>query len=142
MTKVENEEQLESLLSTPNAADIEAISRLSGSIIILGAGGKMGPSLARRIKRASQAAGAERRVIAVSRFSSPQSRNELENNGVETIACDLFNRDEVDSLPACENALYLAGRKFGSTDRGDLTWAGNTIIPAYIAHRYRDSRIV
>jgi nucleoside-diphosphate-sugar epimerase len=139
---IENEEQLENLLSTPNAADIGAMSRLSGSIIILGAGGKMGPSLARRIKRASQAAGGERCVIAVSRFSSPQSRHELENNGVETIACDLFKRDEVDSLPACENVLYLAGRKFGSTDRGDLTWAGNTVIPAYIAHRYRDSRIV
>jgi nucleoside-diphosphate-sugar epimerase len=139
---VENEEQLESLLSTPNAADIDMMRRLSGDLIILGAGGKMGPSLARRIKRASQAAGIERRVIAISRFSSPQARQELAENGVETIACDLFNRDEVDSLPACENVLYLAGRKFGSMDRNDLTWASNTMIPAYAAHRYRDSRIV
>jgi dTDP-4-dehydrorhamnose reductase len=139
---IKSEEQLESLLSAPNAADIDAMSRLSGSIIILGAGGKMGPSLARRIKRASETAGAAKRVIAVSRFTSLQAREELEANGVETISCDLFNRAEVDSLPACENVLYLAGRKFGSTDRGDLTWAGNTIIPAYIAHRYRDSRIV
>jgi nucleoside-diphosphate-sugar epimerase len=139
---VENEEQLESLLSTPNAADIDMMRQLSGDLIILGAGGKMGPSLARRIKRASQTAGIERRVIAVSRFSSPQARQELAENGVETIACDLFNRDEVDSLPACENVLYLAGRKFGSMDRNDLTWASNTMIPAYAAHRYRDSRIV
>jgi nucleoside-diphosphate-sugar epimerase len=138
----ENEEQLESLLSAPNAADIDVMRRLPGDLLLLGAGGKMGPSLARRIKRASQAAGIERRVIAVSRFSSPQARPELEENGVETIACDLFNRDEVDSLPKCENVLYLAGRKFGSMDRSDLTWAGNTIIPAYVAHRYRDSRIV
>jgi nucleoside-diphosphate-sugar epimerase len=139
---VETEEQLENFLSTPNAADIDAIRRLSGDILLLGAGGKMGPSLARRIKRASQAAGIERRVIAVSRYSSPQARQELAENGVETIACDLFNRDEVDSLPACENLLYLAGRKFGSMDRNDLTWASNTIIPAYVAHRYRDARIV
>ncbi len=142
MSVVETEEQLENLLSAPNAADIVVMRRLPGNIIILGAGGKMGPSLARRIKFASQAAGIERRVIAVSRFSSAQTRDKLEKNGVETIACDLFNRDAVDSLPACENALHLAGRKFGSTDRSDLTWASNTMIPAYVAHRYRDSRIV
>jgi nucleoside-diphosphate-sugar epimerase len=139
---VESEEQLENLLSTPNAADIDLMSRLPGDLLLPGAGGKMGPSLARRIKRASQVAGIERRVIAISRFSSSQARHELEENGVETIACDLFNRDEVESLPMCENVLYLAGRKFGSTDRSDLTWASNTIIPAYVAHRYRDSRIV
>jgi nucleoside-diphosphate-sugar epimerase len=142
MLVIETEEQLENLLSSPNAADIEAMRRLPGNIIILGAGGKMGPSLARRIKFASHRAGVERRVIAVSRFSSARTRDELEKDGVETIACDLFNRDEVDSLPECENALYLAGRKFGSTDRSDLTWASNTMIPAYVAHRYRDSRIV
>jgi nucleoside-diphosphate-sugar epimerase len=139
---IENEKQLESLLSAPNVADINVMHQLPGDLLLLGAGGKMGPSLARRIKRASQATGIERRVIAVSRFSSPQARHELEKNGVETIACDLFNRDEIDSLPRCENVLYLAGRKFGSIDRNDLTWASNTIIPAYVAHRYRDSRIV
>ncbi|MBO0720144.1 MAG: NAD-dependent epimerase/dehydratase family protein [Blastocatellia bacterium] len=139
---MDNEEQLESLLSAPNPADIEAMRGISGDLIILGAGGKMGPSLARRGKRASQAAGVERRVIAVSRFSSPQARGDLEKYGIETIACDLYNRDEVDSLPACENVLYLAGRKFGSTDRSDLTWAGNAIIPSYVAHRYHASRIV
>ncbi len=139
---VENEEQLESLLSTPNAADIEAMRRLPGDLVVLGAGGKMGPSLARRIKRASQAAGIERRVIAISRFSSMQARQELEKNDVETVACDLFDQAEVDTLPACENVLYLAGRKFGSLDRNDLTWVSNTIIPAYVAHHYRDARIV
>lgn len=139
---VENEEQLEGLLSSPNAADIDAMRRLPGDLVVLGAGGKMGPSLARRIKRASQAAGIERRVIAISRFSSTQARQELEKNGVETVACDLFNNDEVDALPACENVLYLAGRKFGSMDRNDLTWVSNTIIPAYVARRYRDARIV
>jgi nucleoside-diphosphate-sugar epimerase len=139
---VENEEQLESLLSSPNAADIDAMRRLPGDLVVLGAGGKMGPSLARRIKRASQAAGIERRVIAISRFSSAQARQELEKNGVETVVCDLFNNDEVDALPACENVLYLAGRKFGSMDRNDLTWVSNTIVPAYVARRYRDARIV
>jgi nucleoside-diphosphate-sugar epimerase len=139
---LETEEQLEDLLSAPNAADIATMGRLPGDIIILGAGGKMGPSLARRISRASEASGARRRVIAVSRFSSVHAREELERAGVETRPCNLLDRVEVDQLPDCENVLHLAGRKFGSTDRTDLTWASNTIVPAYIAHRYRGSRIV
>ncbi len=139
---IETEEQLEDRLSEPNASDIAMMNRLSGDVIVLGAGGKMGPSLARRCKRAADKAGAKKRVIAVSRFSSVESRTELESAGVETIACDLLNRDEVDRLPNCENVLYLAGRKFGSTDRTDLTWANNAIVPAYAAHRYRASRVV
>lgn len=139
---IETELQLEELLATPNANDIEAMRRLSGDIMILGAGGKMGPSLARRCKRAADLAGVQRRVLAVSRFSSTQARLELENSGIATIACDLLNRDDVDRLPDCANVLYLAGRKFGSTDRVDLTWASNAIVPAYVAQRYRTSRIV
>ena len=142
MPIIETEEQLENLLSAPNAADIEMMRRLPGDLVIIGAGGKMGPSLACRIKNASESAGIARRVIAVSRFASAQTREELEKSRVETIACNLLNRDDVDSLPVCENVLYLAGRKFGSVDRGDLTWASNTIIPAYIAQHYRNSRIV
>jgi len=102
----------------------------------------MGASLARRCKRAAESAGVAKRVITVSRFSSPETRQELEALGVETIACDLLDRDAVDRLPECENVLYLAGRKFGSADRTDLTWASNTLIPAYVVHRYRTSRIV
>src|SRR5262245_58697345 len=139
---INTEEQLEDLLATPNQQDLEMMRRLSGDVIVLGAGGKMGPSLARRIKRAADAAGVQRRVIAVSRFSSAQARAELEQAGIETIACDLLNRAEVDALPACENVLYLAGRKFGSTERSDLTWASNTIAPAYVAQRYDQARLV
>jgi nucleoside-diphosphate-sugar epimerase len=139
---IDTEAQLEDLLATPNQQDIEMMRHLSGDVIVLGAGGKMGPSLARRVKRATDAAGVQRRVIAVSRFSSAQARAELEQAGTETVACDLLNRDEVDALPACENVLYLAGRKFGSTERGDLTWASNTVAPAYVAHRYQQARIV
>ena len=139
---INTEAQLEDLLATPNQPDVESLRRLSGDVIVLGAGGKMGPSLAWRVKRAADVAGVSRRVIAVSRFSSAQARAELEQAGIETIACDLLNRAEVDALPACENVLYLAGRKFGSTERGDLTWASNTIAPAYVAQRYAQARIV
>ena len=139
---IESEKQLEEKLSAPGQRDIEFMRRLVGDVMVLGAGGKMGPSLARRCKHAIEAAGVQKRVIAVSRFSSAEARQELEASGVETVSCDLLNRDEVDRLPDCQNVLYLAGRKFGSTDRTDLTWASNAIVPAYVAHRYRASRIV
>ena len=139
---IETEQQLEELLSKPNERDIAYVRRLNGDLMVLGAGGKMGPSLARRCERAIKAAGVQKRVIAVSRFSSPEARSELEAFGVETISCDLLNRDDVDRLPDCENVLFLAGRKFGSADRSDLTWASNTVVPAYVAHRYQASRVV
>lgn len=142
MSLIETEAQLEDLLSTPNARDVEMLRRLSGDVMVLGAGGKMGPSLARRVKRAAEMAGVATRVIAVSRFSSPSARAELEKSGVATVACDLLNREEVDGLSDCQNVLYLAGRKFGSSDRSDLTWAGNIVTPAYVAHRFRHARIV
>jgi nucleoside-diphosphate-sugar epimerase len=139
---IEIEQQLEEKLAEPNDRDIALMRRLTGDLIVLGAGGKMGPSLAKLAKRASAAAGGRHRVIAVSRFSSPQSRDGLENAGVETISCDLLDRDEVAKLPDCENVLFLAGRKFGSSGRSDLTWAMNTVVPANVAYRYHDSRIV
>ncbi len=134
--------QLEELLATPSAADVDCLRRLSGAVLILGAGGKMGPSLARRIKQATDAANVKRRVIAVSRFSAPQARAELESAGVETIPCDLLDRAQINQLPACENVYFLAGRKFGSTERSDLTWASNTYVPALVAERFHAARIV
>ncbi len=142
MALIENEQQLEDKLSAPNDEDIAFMRRLTGDVIVLGAGGKMGPSLARLARRATDAAGVRRRVIAVSRFSDRGSREELEDAGVETISCDLIDCNEVAKLPDCENVLFLAGRKFGSSGRSDLTWAMNTIAPANAAYHYCDSRIV
>ena len=141
MTLIESEAQLEELLASPATSDIELMRRLSGDVILLGAGGKMGPSLARRVRSATDGASVSRRVIAVSRFSSPRARDELESAGVETISCDLIDRDQIAKLPECENVLFLAGRKFGSTERTDLTWAINTFVPGIVAERYRASRI-
>ena len=139
---VSNEIQLEELLAAPSAADVDCMRRMTGDVMILGASGKMGPSLARRIKQATVAANVKRRVIAVSRFSSTASRNELNNSGIETIACDLLDRTQINQLPDCENIYFLAGRKFGSTERTDLTWASNTYAPALVAERFHTSRIV
>src|SRR5438034_2555137 len=142
MNFIESVESLEEQMATPSALDRESVRRLKGDFIVLGAGGKMGPSLARRIRRAANAEGVRRKVIAVSRFSSLALVNELNRDGIETITCDLLNRDEVAKLPACANVLFLSGRKFGSTDRPDLTWATNTVVPAHVACHFRTSRIV
>ena len=113
MKFIESEVELEDYLSAPNTLDVECMRQLSGDIILLGAAGKMGPSLARRVKRASEIVGVQRRVIAVSRFSSPPARGILERHQVETISCDLLDQRKVAELPACPNVLFLAGRKFG-----------------------------
>jgi len=126
---------LEEELSRPSEADTALLRRLDGDILILGASGKMGPSLARLCRRAADAAGAPRRVIAVARRPAAQP-------GTEGIECDLLDRDQVARLPECPNVLYLAGRKFGSTGSPELTWAMNTLVPAIVAERFRNSRMV
>jgi nucleoside-diphosphate-sugar epimerase len=110
-------------------------------VALLGAGGKMGPSLARRLRRAADRSGIRRRVIAVSRFSRPELPRVLEAEGIECVACDLLDPQQVAALPRCPNVLYLAGMKFGSTDRPDLTWAHNTVAPAYVARHFAASRL-
>jgi nucleoside-diphosphate-sugar epimerase len=115
---------------------------LSADVLILGAGGKMGPSLARRVRRACDAAGVRRRVVAVSRFSEPGTAAALEKDGVEAVACDLLDPGQVAALPRLGNVLFLAGRKFGSSDRPDLTWAHNVMVPMHVGRHLSGSRIV
>src|SRR5581483_1635294 len=129
-------------LSKPSEADIALMKSLEGDILILGAGGKIGPSLAKLASRAADAAGRSRRIIAVSRFGSDTTRRDLESAGIAAIPCDLLNPVEIASLPRCENVLYLAGRKFGSSGRPDLTWAMNAIAPALAARHFSNSRMV
>lgn len=140
--KIDLLENLELRLSEPSEADCAFMRGLHGDIVILGAGGKMGPSLARLAKRAAIEAGVSTRVTAVSRFASETARRDLEAAGVTVVSCDLLDPAQVERLPDCENVLYLAGRKFGSTGRPDLTWAMNAIAPALAAYRYRHSRTV
>lgn len=142
MRYIESEEQLEDVLSAPGPADVEFMHRLTGDIIILGAGGKMGPSLVRLAKRATEAAGIGRRIVAASRFSSGTARDEVESSGAEAIVCDLTDPCQVASLPRCENVIYMAGRKFGSSDRPDLTWIMNVLVPAAVLRHFASSRIV
>jgi len=138
---IDSEKELEELLSRPDAGVIETLSRLDGDMILLGVGGKMGPTLARMAKRAFAAAGVPKRVIGVSRFSEPGVRERLENYGVETIAGDLLDRDFLGQLPEAKNVIFMAGRKFGSTGQEWLTWAMNVYLPGLAGQRFRHSRI-
>src|SRR6185369_9675616 len=108
---IQDEAHLEDLLSRPSPADVDFARTLSGDVLVLGAGGKMGPSLARRVRRASKAAGVQNRVLAASRFSDPAVPAALAQDGIEPLACDLLDPDQVARLPHVANVLYLAGRK-------------------------------
>jgi len=135
-------EELEEQLSRPTTADVAAVSELPGDILILGAAGKMGPSLAKLARRAILEARVTKRVIAVARFSDPQIRSDLEKAGIETITCDLLKPGAMASLPNVENVIFMAARKFGTSGSEHLTWAMNTFLPGLVAERYRESRIV
>jgi nucleoside-diphosphate-sugar epimerase len=135
-------QELEDNLSEPTPAVVETMRRLEGDILVLGVGGKMGPTLARMAKRASDAAGVKRRVIGVSRFSSSAMPDTLRSFGVEPVAADLLNRDALASLPEAPNVVFMAGMKFGSTGQEALTWAMNCYLPGMVCERFRRSRIV
>lgn len=133
---------LEERLSRPTPAVIDLMRQVPGDFIVLGAAGKMGPSLARMIKRASEEAGTPRRVIAVSRFSTPGSMEAFTEHGIEVVARDLLDANAVAYLPGAANVIYMAGMKFGATGNESLTWAMNAWLPGIVCERYSRSRIV
>jgi nucleoside-diphosphate-sugar epimerase len=135
-------EELEERLSEPSSALIAALRGSEGDLLILGAGGKVGPGLARMAMRAAEAAGARRRIIAVSRFSNVSARDLLEASGVETLAMDLEEEGAFDRLPDAPEVLYLLGRKFGSTGAEWRTWHTNVYLAGEAARRFKASRIV
>ena len=133
---------LDNMLSEPPAMLVEMMRRLDGNLLILGAGGKMGPTLCEMAVRAVNASGKPRCVTAVSTFSTPGLRERLETAGVRTLPCNLLDPGAVDALPDAENVIFMAGRKFGSTGAEWLTWAENVLLPGLVGRRYRNSRIV
>jgi nucleoside-diphosphate-sugar epimerase len=139
---IADEAHLETLLSEPTEHVVETLARVEGDIIVLGVGGKLGPTLARMARRAADLAGGSRRVIGVSRFTNPSHESALHAHGVETIRCDLLDEAAVGRLPAAPNVVFMAGRKFGSTGAESLTWAMNCLVPSAVCHHYAASRIV
>src|SRR5262245_41690739 len=124
MTTIATEAELDNRLSEPTLEVIDTLGRLAGDVVVLGVAGKMGPTLARMVQRASDAAGVRRSVIGIARFTSG-GRDELEAHGVETIQCDLLDEAEVEKLPDAANVVFMAGMKFGSTGNESATWAMN-----------------
>jgi nucleoside-diphosphate-sugar epimerase len=137
-SRFESVEHLEDVMTTPSAALVADLARVPGDLIVLGVGGKMGPTLARLAKRAAPA----KRIVGVARFSEPGLRAALERHGVECIPADLLDRDAIARLPKLPNVVFMAGRKFGSTGAEHLTWAMNVYVPALVAEAFAGSRIV
>ena len=135
----ETEQALEDYLSLPSRDLVRDMARTEGDLIILGVGGKMGPTLARLARNAMAPS---RRVIAVARFSEAGVREQLQAHGIETIACDLQDRAALARLPQCANVVFMAGRKFGADGNMPLTWAMNAHVPALVAETFAQSRIV
>ncbi len=136
------EEQLDMKLTIPTQKLIEDMSKIEGDIMILGAGGKMGPTLALLAKKAIALSAINKRVIAVSRFTDPIATKLLQDNGVETISADLMEAGALAALPEIPNIIYMAGRKFGTDGQEAITWAMNAWLPSMVAERYKKSKIV
>ncbi|MFE1625327.1 NAD-dependent epimerase/dehydratase family protein [Brevibacillus reuszeri] len=135
-------QELDQKMICPSDQLIQSMAGMHGDLMILGVGGKMGPSLAKLAQKAIEKAGVEKKVIGVSRFSAGSLQSELQEAGIETIAVDLLNDQELQSLPSVKNVIFMAGQKFGTTGNESLTWAMNTYLPGRVAEKFRESRIV
>ncbi len=133
--------ELEEHLSRPDDLVLSAIEVCAGDVVVVGAGGKMGPSLARMVRRAHQALGSTARTIAVSRWSSAEARQQLDACGVHTIAADVSDPRSVAQLPLAPNVIFMAGQKFGTQGAPGHTWFTNVVVPALVIDRYSASRI-
>jgi dTDP-4-dehydrorhamnose reductase len=140
--RIGSEEELDEILSRPRPELIHSIRTVSSPLLILGAGGKMGPTLALLARRAADAAGHPLEIIAVSRFQSGTTRQWLETRGVKTLNCDLLEADSLRQLPETQNLIHLVGLKFGTAQNPAVTWAVNALVPARVAERFAKARIV
>lgn len=134
--------ELEQFMAIPQPSLVEDVKKLDGNFLLLGVGGKMGPTLAYLLKNALRELGSEQRVIGAARFSSPGLREELEANGIETISVDLLDDEELKKLPREKNVIYMAGNKFGTKGNEHFTWAMNSYLPGRVAEHFVDSRIL
>ena len=131
--------ELEDKLSEPSPALIADLASLDGDILVLGAGGKLGPSL---IRLALRAVNGSKTVTAVSRFSDKSGADALESAGAKIVSADITDEAALARLPEAANVIFLVGSKFGSTGREAETWYTNAYLPGRLAERYKSSRIV
>lgn len=142
VNSISGEEELERVLSKPYPEDISWANHLDGDVLVLGAGGKMGPTLIMRIVGALEQAGSQATVYAASRFSDERKREKLDAVGAETIAVDLMAEGALGTLPECHNLIYMVGMKFGASEQKPRTWAINAYLPGRVAAHFSSSRIV
>ncbi len=136
-------EELDEALSRPTPGVLQTLSDVTGDVAVLGAAGKMGPTLSWMLRRAFDELGQpERRVLAVSRFSSAAAAEWLKQRGVEVLRCDLMDRNALAALPDVPNLIFMAGQKFGTQSDPAATWAANTVLPAMVAERFPRARMV
>jgi nucleoside-diphosphate-sugar epimerase len=140
--RIESEVELDDVMSRPSGGLVRSMAELEGDLLVLGAGGKIGFTLATMADRAAREAGTSTRVIAVSRFTDRRQEEKLTEAGIETISCDLLDREALERLPSAGNVVHMAGRKFGSTGGEALTWTMNAFLPGLVAERFPASRIV
>ena len=139
---IEDEQALDEVLTRPSPELVASVAGIKGDVMILGVGGKMGPTLAVLLCRAMREAGIDAQVIGVSRFSTSRLRTQLEESGVKTVPCDLLDPKQLARLPRVPTVIYLVGMKFGSANQESLTWAMNTYLPGMVAQHFAGSRIV
>jgi nucleoside-diphosphate-sugar epimerase len=128
-------EALEEFMARPSPELVADLSSVD-EILVLGVGGKMGPTLARLARRAGK------RVVGVARFSEKGLREKLEAWDIECLACDLLDREQLELLPRMKHVVFMAGRKFGASGNTPLTWAMNVGVPFMVVEKFRDARIV
>ena len=139
---IKSEQELLEVMTRPNSLLIDSIDQLSGDILLLGAGGKMGYSLAMMIKRAAEKTKKNISIKAVSRFSDSTVVELFLSSGIEIIKCDLTDESQLSLLPKDENIIYMVGQKFGSTENQSLTWGVNTYLIGRVSEIFKDSKIV
>ena len=141
-SRFQDVDHLEEVMTEPTPGLVADLARIDGDLMVLGVGGKMGPTLARMARRAAP----HKRVIGVARFSDPAAREALQSHGVECISCDLLDRAAVERLPnvgdGVKNIVYMAGHKFGAAGNPSMTWMMNVGVPAMVAETFRQARIV
>ena len=136
------EAERESALTTPSDALIRQMKGMAGTLMIVGAGGKMGPTLAVLAARAVAASGSKLKIIAVSRFSDPSQKEWLQARNISTISADLLDDGDVKELPDADFVVSLAGKKFGTSVDPSETWAVNCLASASVCKGFRGSSIV
>lgn len=141
-THIASEDILVDMMTRPTPALLNEITRIENPLVVLGAGGKMGPTLCKLARRAADQAGHQLDVIAVSRFTDKQVEAELQQDGIHTLRADLMDPAAYQQLPSSKNIIYLVGLKFGTANAPERTWAANTIVPALTMEHYKLSHVV